>query len=241
MRFNCYSDTFLAKICLGYQPLIVASRASTLAVAQVYECVHFLRSLYPRLWVQIRTVKTQGDYDKQTPLHKVENSDFFTKEVDALLQGGKCHIALHSAKDLPLRYDNHCLIAVTRSIHPADMLVYGSRFCHQRVPECLRLGCSSKRREEVLRNKFPHGQILDIRGTIEERLEQLEHQKYDAIVVAKAAILRLHLRLPLVEELSSPYHPLQGCLAITAKANLQSWRNLFNPWNCEELRLQFKQ
>lgn len=215
---------------------MIASRASNLAIAQVYECIHFLRSFYPRLWVKIKTVKTQGDYDKQTPLYRVENSDFFTKEVDALLHKGCCHIALHSAKDLPLCYDHRYLIAVTRSLHPADLLVYGSRFCHQRIPKRLRLGCSSKRREKVLRDKFPYGEILDIRGTIEERLEQLENQKYDAIVVAKAAILRLHLRLPLVEELHPPYHPFQGCLAITAKENLQSWRDLFHPWNCEELR-----
>lgn len=240
MRFNCYNDSFLAPFCLGYQPLVIASRSSTLAVAQVYECVHLLRTVYPRLWVKIHKVKTQGDYDKQTPLRCVEDSDFFTKEVDDLLKSQQCHLALHSAKDLPLYYDEQLLVAVTRSIHPADVLVYGSRFRGQHIPERLRLGCSSKRREAILRKKFPLGHILDIRGTIEERLEQLEEEKYDAIVVAKAALVRLHLHLSPVEELPPPYHPLQGCLAITAKRNLPSWRNLFLPWSCEELRKEFK-
>lgn len=199
-----------------------------------------LRAVYPRLWVQIRTAKTTGDYDKQTPLRCVENTNFFTKEVDDLVNSKQCHFAVHSAKDLSLYYDNRSLVAVTRSIHPADVLVYDSKFCYQSIPERLRLGCSSNRREEILRKKFPLGHILDIRGTIEERLKMLEEGKYDAIVIAKAALLRLHLHLPCMEELPPPYHPLQGCLAITAKENLPSWRNLFLPWNCEELRLQFK-
>lgn len=231
MPFNYCNDSFLLDFCTGNRPLKIASRSSSLAVAQVYECVHFLRSRYPRIRVQIITTKTKGDWDKHTSLSTVENTDFFIKEVDDCLDLG-CHIAVHSAKDLSFNYPTKNIIAISPSIHPADMLVYGSRFRWRPLPKRLCIGCSSQRRAEMMQKRFPLGQIKEIRGTIEERLEQLEGGRFDAIIIAKAALLRLHLIASLyVEELPPPYHPRQGCLAVTAKRHRSSWLSLFSFWN----------
>jgi len=62
--------------------------------------------------------------------------------------------------------------------------------------------------------------IVDIRGNIEERLEKIESDNLDAIVIAACALVRLGLedriteRLPF--EILKP-HPLQGALAIVAR------------------------
>ncbi|AHK63019.1 hydroxymethylbilane synthase [Chlamydia avium] len=227
MLSACYTDPFLSDFCLGRRPLRLASRKSALAKAQVHECVYLLRSWYPRLWIQDYTTDTQGDKDKNTPLHRVENSNFFTDAVDDLVIRGICHLGIHSAKDLPFP-STLPVVAITRSLDPADMLVYRKEYLKTPFPKYPKLGSSSLRRNEILKTLFPQGKILDIRGTIEERLHQLESGKYDAIIVAKAALIRLHLTLPHAEELPPPYHPLQGCLGITASKNIASWKKFLS-------------
>ncbi|BAE81438.1 porphobilinogen deaminase [Chlamydia felis Fe/C-56] len=234
MLSDCYTDPFLSDFCLGRRPLRIASRKSTLAKAQVYECVRLLRSWFPKLWIQIQTVNTQGDKDKTTPLRLIENSQFFTDAVDKLVLSGNSHLAVHSAKDLP-NPPVTTIIAITQGLDPADLLVYGNRYLWKRFPKNPKLGSSSLRREEILKKLFPAGKILHIRGTIEERLEQLESGKYDAIIVAKAAALRLHLKLPYTEELPPPYHPLQGRLSVTAAKNIESWKKLLYPLNTSDI------
>lgn len=228
MLSACYTDPFLSDFCLGKRPLRLASRKSALAKAQVQECVYLLRSWYPKLWIQDYTVDTQGDEDKTTPLYCVENSNFFTDSVDDLVLRGICHLGIHSAKDLPSPPELP-VVAITRSLDPADMLVYKEEYVKKPFPKNPKLGSSSLRRSAMLKSIFPRGQILDIRGTIEERLYQLESGKYDAIIVAKAALLRLHITPPYVQKCPPPHHPLQGCLGITASKHIAAWKKFLSP------------
>lgn len=219
----------------GRLPLKIASRDSNLAKAQVNECLQLLRTSYPKLQSLLIMTKTQGDRDKLTPLHTIENSDFFTYEVDTLVCQGSCHIAIHSAKDLPTPSPLP-LVALTRCLHPADLLVYADHYTKEPFPSNPRLGSSSIRRGEVLKQLFPLGQILNIRGTIEERLQQLHNNTYDAIVLAKAAALRLGLSFLYSELLPPPYHPLQGRLALTAYESIDLWRTFLSPIHDTNLR-----
>ncbi|WP_201456780.1 hydroxymethylbilane synthase [Chlamydia sp. 17-3921] len=229
MPSSSSANSLFQDLRAGKASLKIASRSSALAKAQVYECVDLLKKHYPALRFELITTTTKGDRDKKTSLRLVENSNFFTKDVDDLVSQGKCHIAIHSAKDLPA-ISNLPIVAITQSLHPADLLIYANR--HEGYPPPslnLRLGSSSIRRAETLKKLFPLGQVLDIRGTIEERLQQLEDGKYDAIVLAKAAALRLHLTFSCSQELPPPYHPLQGCLAITARYSLDLWTSFLSP------------
>ncbi|WP_100934050.1 hydroxymethylbilane synthase [Candidatus Chlamydia corallus] len=231
MLSACYADPFLTDFCWGKRPLRIASRNSNLAKAQVYECMSLLRAWYPKLWFQLYTAETTGDRDKKIPLNLVENTHFFTDGVDALVRKEVCHFAIHSAKDLP-ETPSLPVVAMTRCLHPADLLIYADHYIHNSLPSRPRLGSSSLRRSAVLKQLFPEGQILDIRGTIEERLAQLDSGHYDAIVLAKAASLRLHLHHSYSIELPPPYHALQGILAVTAKDPIETWKKFFTPIHC---------
>lgn len=227
MLSACYTDSFLSDFCLGRHRLCIASRQSNLAKAQVYEFVRLLQAWYPRLRYQIYTVRTRGDEDKRTPLHTVENSDFFSDTVEELVLRGTCHLAVHSAKDLPTAPRTK-IVATTHGRDPADLLVYGERYQWTLFPSQPVLGSSSSRRNAILRSLFPQGRICTIRGTIEERLHKLESGEYDAIVVAKAAIQRLHLSPPYTQTLPPPHHHLQGRLSITAATNIASWKKFLS-------------
>ena len=112
-----YNNPFLADFCLGRLPLRLASRQSPLAVLQAHECLRKLQAFFPRLWGRVITTATQGDLDQHTPLHAVENTGFFTDDVDLLVQSGECDLGIHSAKDLP-ENPQASVVAITASIDP---------------------------------------------------------------------------------------------------------------------------
>jgi len=80
---------------------------------------------------------------------------------------------------------------------------------------------SSERREAWCRKRFPDSQLCPIRGTIEERLAQLDKGKYDMVIMAAAALIRLGLEERISEWIPADDLPVpdgQGTLAVTFKA-----------------------
>ena len=78
------------------------------------------------------------------------------------------------------------------------------------------IATSSQRREEAVRQLFPHVRFCDIRGTIEERLAQLDRGEVQGVVIAEAALLRLKLNRKRLH-LPGETVPLQGRLAVVAR------------------------
>jgi porphobilinogen deaminase len=68
---------------------------------------------------------------------------------------------------------------------------------------------------------------VDIRGTIETRLQMLDEGRVDALVMAKAALIRLGIERS-TENLIGPIAPLQGRLAIIAREEDVEMRLLFS-------------
>ena len=147
--------------------------------------------------------------------------------------------AVHSAKDLPdeLR-DGLVISALTECLDPYDALVSKSGLTLDRLLEGARIGTSSLRRKAQLKAYRKDFEIVDVRGNIEERLRLLDDNhpsrtvgngfkpfptqlNLDAIVIAACGLIRLGLshritqKIPL--EILRP-HPLQGSLAIVARA-----------------------
>lgn len=202
--------------------LKVGTRASALALRQVKEIEDSLKKIYPDIRLDIITIDTYGDKDKVTPISDIEGSDFFTKEIDEALLDGKIDFAVHSAKDLPDNLNGGLKIAcITSSVDPYDCLVSKSGLKLKELPYGARIGTSSLRRKTQLKRFRDDFQIVDIRGSIEERLHLLEdRQDLDAIVIAAIGLVRLGLENRITERL--PFgilkpHPLQGSLAIVGR------------------------
>ncbi len=199
----------------------VASRASPLARAQVEEVYRELCHFHPNLHFEHTSVVARGDRDLSASLRDLEKSDFFTREIDALVSQKICDVAIHSAKDLPEPLPRGLnLVAMTKGVDPADMLILGK-------PSPRRVGSSSVRRDIAVKELFPDAVCLDIRGTIERRLALLDSGEYDAVVMAEAALIRLGLtwrrriRLPCAPALH------QGRLAVVAREGDLAMRQLF--------------
>lgn len=174
---------------------------------------------------EVKVYNTRGDLDKETPISRVDGTDFFTGTIERALLDKEIDVAVHSAKDLPERIPEGLVIAaLTRSIDPYDVLVVHpslkSAGSLEKLPPGIRLGTSSVRRKEAIKRYRPDIKVTDIRGNIEERIEKLDRGEYEALVLAAAGLIRLGLedrisqRIPF--RILTP-HPLQGRLAVEAR------------------------
>ncbi|MDP2941834.1 MAG: hydroxymethylbilane synthase [Candidatus Omnitrophota bacterium] len=202
----------------------IGCRPSRLALEQAQE----IKALFPGVEFKLVTYETAGDKDKITPISEIEGSDFFTGELDQALLREEIDLAVHSSKDLPESIPGGLSIAFeTASLSPFDALVSRNRLKLKALPAQSRVGTSSQRRKNQLRQSRPDLSIIDIRGTIEERLALLEGGKIDALIVAYAALIRLGkeaLAAEVFDTETFPGHPKQGSLSIVAKE--EKWQKL---------------
>jgi len=206
----------------------IGARSSRLSRAQVQEVFSELARFHPDVSFEPVWIETCGDLDQTTSLRTLEKTDFFTRELDQMLLGGKCRIAVHSAKDLPeLLPQGISLIALTSGVDPSDAIVLPPGKTLENLPSGAIIATSSLRREEAVRALRSDVCFKDIRGTIERRLQALEEGHCDGVVIAEAAIIRLHLQHLNRLRLPGDAAPLQGKLAILARNGDAEMEQLF--------------
>lgn len=209
-------ENVLRKICIG-------TRGSRLALAQADEVVRSIGAG----GVEVLIFDTAGDRDKDTPIDKVEGTDFFTDRIENALLKGEIDLAVHSAKDLPDRIpDGLTVAAVTPSIDADDVLVAKNNLKLSELPKGTKVGTSSKRRKEQLLELRSDLIVQDLRGNIDERLRKLDRGEYDAIIVAAAGLIRLGLEKRITERLPFETAKRQGSLALEIRDNdkeLKEW------------------
>lgn len=197
--------------------LKIAARGSPLSIAQVEE----LQSLiHPLVAFEPVFVETYGDKDRETSLRSLGKTDFFTREVDALVLGGHCDISVHSAKDLPDPLpDQLSLIALTKGVDARDALVLREGESVESLPAGAVIATSSERRIDAVNALRSGFSFIDLRGTIGERLQLLQDGSADGVVVAEAALIRLKLTHLNRVYLPGATVPGQGKLAIVGRAD----------------------
>lgn len=191
--------------------LLIASRSSTLALAQFAE---FERS-FPGLPLKATLFGSPGDRDKITSLlHPEIPGDFFTRDLDEAVLSGIVDAALHSAKDLawPLPQGLEVWYLGPRA-DSRDSLVSHQGFTLETLPPGSKVGTSSLARKAQLLSQRPDLEIVSVRGTIEERIGQARN--LSGVIVAQCALDRLGITG--ASPLAFDTHPLQGHLALVGK------------------------
>jgi uroporphyrinogen III methyltransferase/synthase len=159
--------------------------------------------------------------------------DFFTRDLDEALLRGEIDLAVHSAKDMPdpmpvgLEWVWLPWIEDSR-----DVLVLGRG---RRVETLVkpRVAVSSERRAAWSLARWPDARLLPVRGTIEERLAQLDAGTFDVMIMAAAALIRLGLEDRITEwipESGLPTPAGQGALGMAFRVGDPVWtrvRSLF--------------
>jgi hydroxymethylbilane synthase len=168
----------------------IATRASALARWQAERIGALLGESGARE-VEYVLVSTTGDRDQTSDLHVIGGQGVFTKEVQQAVLDGAADVAVHSAKDLPTATPPGLLLAtVPERADPRDALV-GAGF--EGLVAGARIGTGSVRRRAQLAAARPDLTFGPLRGNIQTRLRKREELRYDAIVVAYAALERLGL------------------------------------------------
>lgn len=198
--------------------ITVISRNSPLALLQVDETARLLHDAGVEVDFDVITTASYGDKHKDVSLmHPELPSDFFTRELDRALLDGTAQIAVHSAKDLPYPLPAGIeIIALTKSADKSDSLVARDGLTLATLPSGAKVGTSSAQRKAELQRLRPDLTVVPIRGTIEERVKQVEDGSVDALIVATCALQRLGIAHLATERLPFATHPLQGNLAVTA-------------------------
>jgi len=200
----------------------IATRASPLALWQANHVRSLLLQADPALQIELLELTTRGDQILDRTLSKVGGKGLFVKELELALLEARADLAVHSLKDVPMELAPEFeLAAVLERADPRDCLV-SSRFVRlEQMPKGARVGTSSLRREMALRARFPHLQIIAVRGNVGTRLAKLDRGDFDALVMAVAGLQRLGLAERIAHiiapEVCLPA-PGQGALAIEIRS-----------------------
>jgi hydroxymethylbilane synthase len=208
--------------------LTYATRRSPLALAQCRSFVARLSALESAIALEELQVVTSGDRIQDRPLADIGGKGLFVKEIEEALLEGRADFAVHSIKDMPgLLAAGLVIGCIPTREDPRDVLVAPKHSTLGALPPGARVGTSSLRRLASLRAIRPDLVVLPIRGNVDTRLRKLDEGQFDAIVLARAGLLRLGLAARETEILSaSASLPAvgQGALGIECRADDSSTR-----------------
>jgi len=175
------------------EPLVIATRESRLALWQAEHVRDLLQQRFG-LRVELLGMTTRGDQILDRTLSKVGGKGLFVKELEAALEDGRAHLAVHSLKDVPMVLpDGFELAAVLEREDPRDAFVSNRHAVLAELPQGACVGTSSLRRVSQLLARRPDLRIEPLRGNLDTRLRKLDEGHYDAIVLAAAGLKRLGL------------------------------------------------
>lgn len=198
-------------------PLSIGTRDSPLARLQAHAAVDLLAGLLPDHPIRLTPLSSPGDRDQAADL-RASPDDFFARDLDNAVLQGELDAAVHSAKDMPDPVtDGLDWFWLPDAEDPRDVLVLPQGRRPEALPDAPRAGISSDRRAAWCLQRFPGARVLPIRGTIEARLAQLDAGRFDLIVMAGAALLRLGLAARIsawIDRAELPTPPGQGALAL---------------------------
>lgn len=211
----------------------VGTRSSKLALLQTRAVIEQLKQLFPGIGWEEVAISSPGDRDQAMDL-RVSPPDFFTKDLDDRVRAGTLDCAIHSAKDVPEPIGEGLdwfWLPWREDVRDAWIRPLGRDL--STMPANGKIGVSSERREAYCRKRFPHARLVPVRGTIEQRLKQLDEGAFDLILMAGAALNRLGLQDRVTEWIPEDELPPpdgQGWLAMTFRAGderFQQVRRLF--------------
>jgi len=214
--------------------LRLATRRSPLALIQA-------RSIQERLAAkgvvsELIEVDTKGDQHRDTPLSQMGGQGVFALEVQNAVMRGEADVAVHSAKDLPSQTMSGLFLAcVPERLDAADVLV--GRSLAGLGPGAT-VATGSPRRRALLLAHRPDLNIVELRGNMARRLDQIGQGGVDAIVSAVAALTRLGHSEKIAERLDPQWFTPQvgqGALALETRSDDEATIELLHTIDDEQV------
>ncbi|MBM3148623.1 MAG: hydroxymethylbilane synthase, partial [Chloroflexi bacterium] len=185
--------------------IVIGTRGSKLAIIQAESVLKKLRLIAPDRRFSLMKIATTGDKESNTPLDRLAGEGVFVKELEGALADGKIDMAVHSLKDLPIEIPQGLALgAATERLESRDTFISSKGKLAELPPGSI-VGTGSHRRAIQVLAYRPDLKVQDLRGNIETRLRKLSENRYDGIIVAAAALIRLGLEKKITEYLPAEH------------------------------------
>ncbi|MCH5643904.1 hydroxymethylbilane synthase [Gordonia sp. ABSL49_1] len=200
-------------------PIRIGTRGSLLATTQSQTIADALTAAgHPAELVIIRTA---GD-ESAAPVAEI-GVGVFTTAIRTALHKHEVDVAVHSYKDLPTAPEDGLVIAaIPPREDPRDALVSRDNLVLGALPPGSTVGTSAPRRAAQLRALGLGLEIRPLRGNLDSRLGKVASGELDAVVVARAGLVRIG-RADEVTESFDPVvllpAPAQGALAVECRSD----------------------
>lgn len=199
----------------------IGTRGSALALWQSTHVAKRLADIAPDVRIELVEISSRGDEITDQPLWQVEGTGFFTATIERALAARDVDVAVHSFKDLPVESTPGLVVAaVPARAAVEDALCARDGRTLLKLAEGARVGTCSARRTAQVRALRPDLELLPLRGNVPTRLARVTDGDLDAIVLARAGLVRLGLDrhitdiFPIEQMLPAP---AQGALAIQCR------------------------
>ena len=174
----------------------IATRISPLAMLQTNEVIEKIKFYDPECICEIIQMESEGDLT-DAPLHTIGGKGLFVSKLEAALANGVADIAVHSLKDVPAKIDSQFSIAATLPREAeGDALLLRDGLTIDDLSENLKIATSGPRRKSQLLAMNSKLNIVPIRGNIQTRINKMNDENLDGLIVAKAALNRLKISHP---------------------------------------------
>ncbi len=203
------------------ESLRLGTRASELARTQSGHVADRVRELTGREVVLV-TISTEGDRSS-APLDQIGGTGVFVAALRDALVAGEVDFAVHSLKDLPTADDPRLVLAAVPPREDVrDALVARDGLTLGELPPGSRIGTGSPRRAAQINALGLGVEVVPIRGNVDTRLGKVRSGEVNAVVLARAGLLRLG-RADEATEVLDPIQvlpaPGQGALAVECRSD----------------------
>jgi hydroxymethylbilane synthase len=174
----------------------IATRRSPLAMLQTNEFIERIKLSNPECICEIVEMESEGDLT-DAPLHTIGGKGLFVSNLEAALVNDVADIAVHSLKDVPALIDPQFSIAATLPREDyGDALLLREGLTIDDLSKNLKIATSGPRRKSQLLSMNSKLNIVPIRGNIQTRINKINTDNLDGLIVAKAALNRLKIVHP---------------------------------------------
>lgn len=226
--------------------IIVGTRGSALAVTQTNHIIDMLKEKNPQVEFEVKTIKTKGDIILDKPIDKIGGKEIFIKEIEKELLDGSIDMAVHSMKDVPGELPEGLKLSyIPKREDHRDVLVLREGIeSLEDLPNGAKIGTGSKRRSYQILEFRDDLQVVGIRGNVQTRINKIDEEGLDGVILAAAGINRLGLKLdkkviPLDEDIMIS-SPCQGVLGLEIREDDVEIEKILKTISDEEAEIQTK-
>jgi len=170
--------------------IIIASRKSKLAQIKTDIVMKMIYQKH-KLICEKLLMNTKGDRIQDVSLDKIGGKGVFIKEIEIAMLAGRAEAAVHSMKDVPYDMpDGFEIVSMPIREDVRDVYVSMNGTLLEDLPRGARIGTSSKRRSSQIMNLRPDAVMVPIRGNVQTRVEKIERENLDGIILAAAGLKR---------------------------------------------------